>query len=85
MLPAWSTDWVDVLVMLLDIDTPTLAKMADTLLEERPTWTSKQWQNQCRYFAALTSELECRAHGDGRHWLASEVHEIAWKFTAQAQ
>jgi len=70
--------------MLLNIDAATLAQMADALLQDREAWSLKQWRNQCRFFTALTAELEQVALNEGRHWHASEVHDIAWRFTMQA-
>ena len=84
MLSASLVAPVDESIMLFDVDAPTLALMADGLLQDRGTWSMKQWRNQCRFFAALASEAEQRALAAGRHWEASEVHAVAWCFAMQA-
>jgi hypothetical protein len=84
MLPAPLVEGADEATMLLDVDAATLAQMADTLLQERADWTLKQWHNQCRFFAALASEIEQGALADSRPWVASDIRKIAWAFASQA-
>jgi hypothetical protein len=84
MLRALPEAAVDESTMLLDIDASALTKMACVLLAERGSWSLKQWRNQCRFFAALAGELENRALSKGRHWEASKVHDVAWRFAMQA-
>jgi hypothetical protein len=66
--------------MLLEVDPVSLAKMADVLLRDRGEWSAQQWQNQRRFFAVLSSELERQALDSGQREVADQIHDTAFRF-----
>ena len=70
--------------MLLEVDPLSLAKMADVLLRDREAWSLKQWENQCRFFSALATELEKQAVETEQSQVANEIHDTAWRFALAA-